>query len=88
MKLVQVEETQVKELIEFSRACKTFALECKTRVELLEQYKVKADATIKDQEKQVYTCRQDLEVQKKKQSFLYPVLALVLGFAAGFVITR
>lgn len=55
---------------------------------LLEAYKKDADETLKSQEEQVYICKQDLESEKKKQSYIIPGVALVLGIVAGFFIAK
>lgn len=54
----------------------------------MDQYRLEADKVIKQQNDQLSVYKDDLETEKKKQSFIIPGLAAVIGFVLGFFIIK
>lgn len=86
--LILVDQEKLQLLMEHDRKCVAFAGLCQERVMLLEAAEEDAKNVIKSQEEKVYVCNQDLASEKSKKTVIIPVVSVLLGLVAGFLITR
>ncbi len=83
-----MDQEKVQKLVESYQKCVAFANMCQERVMLLEAYKSDADAAITLANEQVVVAGQELDSERRKSKFLYPTVALVLGFVVGFFVVK
>lgn len=86
--MILVPKEKLDQLTDFAHKCQAFAGICRERVTLLEEKVAYAEDVIADQEEQVYVCKEDLESEKKKQSYIIPGVAAIVGILLGFFIAK
>ena len=81
-----VPRSDLKELVQSNEMCRDFSLVCQKRVGLLEAYKSEADKLIDEQSRRNVKDKEELDRVNRRNNFLYPGLALLLGIVGGAVI--
>lgn len=74
--------------MEHDQKCIAFANLCQERVMLLTAAEEDAKNVIKKQEEQNVMLTNDLASEKSKNHVIIPVVSVLLGLVAGFLITR
>ena len=64
--------------------CDTFATHCKTRVDLLEQYRKEADVVIKGQEAKI----SNLKEEKKSFPWVHTIIGVLAGALLGVALLK
>lgn len=73
-------------MVQSNEMCRDFSMVCQKRVGLLEAYKSEADKLIEDQTRRNVKDKDELDRVNRRNNYLYPGLALLLGIFGGAVI--
>jgi hypothetical protein len=71
------------ELVQSNKDCHSFSEVCKKRVEMFEAYRAEADMIIAEQDKLVMHHQDELDNINRRNKYLFPGIALLLGIVTG-----
>lgn len=78
----------LQDLVQNNKMCRDFSKVCQGRVGLLEAYKAEADKLIDEQSMRNVKDKDELDRVNRRNNYLYPGLALLLGIVGGSLINK